>query len=723
MTQKKHKRVYKDKTPSSKQRFALRNTILRLFVEKKEVSMNLNQVASALSKTTHKEKDELIKEIKKLHADGKLKEVSKGKYKLVKSVPVEGIISFTSSRAAYVNIEGEEEDIYIARGRTANALNGDRVSLYIYAGHKNKKLQGEVLNVLKRKRKHFVGIWQYNEEAEYGFVITDKNQSHVDLYVSKENIKGAKKGEKVIAVITNWPSEVQKPFGKIIAVLGPPGEHEVEIHAILADYNLPHSFPKEIEKEANNIPVKIQSEEITKRRDMRSITTFTIDPTDAKDFDDALSFKPLENGNVEVGVHIADVSHYVQPGTLLNQEAYRRATSIYLVDRVVPMLPEILSNNICSLRPNEEKLTFSACFEMTPRGKIVKQWLGKTIILSDRRFTYEEVQQIIEKGEGSFKEEILNLNKLAKILRKKRIQSGTIGFDKIELKFKLDENADPVGVYIKQSKDAHKLIEEFMLLANRKVSEFISLNKSGKPTKNTFIYRIHDEPDPEKLRTLKTFIYQFGYDLDLTDRRTTMQSMNILLTKVKGKPEANMIETLAMRTMSKAKYSTNNIGHYGLNFSYYSHFTSPIRRYPDIIAHRLLAHYLSGNKSPDKALYEKDCVHCSNQEILSVNAERDSVKYMQAKYLTHHVGEIYKGIISGVTEWGIYVELLEFLCEGMVSLKDIKDDYYRFDAKNFQAVGRRTGNRYRLGDTLTIKVKQVNLERKQIDFEIAPDIT
>ncbi|MFV0237161.1 MAG: ribonuclease R [Flavobacteriales bacterium] len=717
------RRTHKNSKQHSTRLLNIGRDIVSLFLKKPNQSLNFKQVAAGLGKKTHKEKNEIIKVLQKLRSQDRLEQVSKGKFKLAPlKDTLEGIIDFTSSGAAYVIIEGMDNDIYIPKGKTGNALNKDRVSVLLCKRRKNKTQEGEVIDVLKRNSSQFVGVLEYKLGADYGFVTTQSRDLHVDLYIPKSKMKGAKNGEKVIAVMTDWPSHARKPFGKITTVLGTPGEHDVEIHSILADYDLPYEFSKEVEQEANSILTSITQEEINKRRDMRNITTFTIDPTDAKDFDDALSFERLKNGNIEVGVHIADVSHYVKPGTLLDNEAYKRATSVYLVDRVVPMLPEVLSNNVCSLRPNEEKLTFSACFEMTEQGDIVKEWFGRTVILSDRRFTYEEAQKVIETKKGDFKDEILILDQLAKILREKRMQSGAISFDKIEVKFKLDENADPVGVYFKQSKDANKLIEEFMLLANRKVSEFVSLKKNKSLSGNTFVYRIHDDPDFEKLNSLKTFIQQFDYDLDLTNKKSISQSMNYLLEEVKGKGEANMIETLAMRTMSKAKYSTENIGHYGLTFNYYSHFTSPIRRYPDVIAHRLLQHYLDQKKSPNPEPYEVDCVHCSNRERLATDAERDSIKYMQAKYLEQHIGEVYSGVISGVTEWGIYVELPEILCEGMISLRDMKGDHYNLDPKNYQIIGKRTGNSYRLGDSITIKVVHVSLEKKQIDFEIAENI-
>ncbi|PHK21594.1 ribonuclease R, partial [Nostoc linckia z15] len=534
-------------------------------------------------------------------------------------------------------------------------------------------------------------------------------------------------GDVVLVKMEDWPAKAYSPFGEVIKVLGKPGEHNTEIHAILAEYGLPYDFPVDVEVFAQKLDTEIHEDEIARRRDMRKTLTFTIDPRDAKDFDDALSFEKLENGNYEIGIHIADVSHYVQEGTILDEEAYNRATSVYLVDRVVPMLPEVLSNFACSLRPHEEKYTFSAIFELTPKAELVNQWFGRTVIYSDQRFAYEEAQHIIETKNAAIpasisltgedytapeeiKEAVLTMNDLAKIMRRKRMANGAISFDKVEVKFILNEQAEPTGVYFKEAKDSNHLIEEFMLLANRKVAEFI-----GKQDK-TFVYRVHEEPDEDKLINLQTIISKFGYSINFKSKQSISKSLNNLLTEVQGKKEQNLVDTLAIRSMSKAKYSTHNLGHYGLAFDYYSHFTSPIRRYPDVMAHRLLQYYLDGGKSADEETYEEKCSHSSTMEALAANAERDSIKYMQVKYMIDHKDEEFLGVISGVTEWGIYVEIVSNKCEGMCRIREIKDDYYTFDEKQYALVGEVTNNILQLGDEVYVKVKNADLVKKQLDF-------
>ena len=569
------------------------------------------------------------------------------------------------------------------------------------------------------------------KHKNYAFVVADSNKMYVDIFVPLNKTFKAEDGDKVLVLLEDWPEKQDSPTGKVIKVLGKPGDHNTEIHSILAEYGLPYEFPHEVEDYANKLDTSIQPEEIKKRRDMREVLTFTIDPKDAKDFDDALSFQVLKNGNYEVGIHIADVSHYVKEGTILDDEAYERATSVYLVDRVVPMLPEVLSNNACSLRPHEEKYTFSAVFELNDKAELKNQWFGRTVTYSDARFAYEEAQSIIETKSNEIPKEVsltgktyktdqaiadatLKLDELAKIMRKKRMKNGAISFDKVEVKFNLDETNNPVGVFFKTSKDANKLIEEFMLLANKKVAEFI-----GKQSpKKTFVYRVHDEPNDEKLAALQNIVGRFGYKLNFQDRKTTTASLNKLLHDVNGKKEQNLVDTLAIRSMSKAEYTTHNIGHYGLAFDYYSHFTSPIRRYPDVMAHRLLQHYLDKGKSASEEVYEEKCQHSSNMENLATKAERDSIKYMQIKFMQDHKDQEFVGVISGVTDWGIYVEIIENKCEGMVRIRDIKDDYYQFDQDEYALIGQATKNMYQLGDEVIVKVKQAGLVKKHLDFTL-----
>ena len=680
---------------------------------------NYKQISDGIDYKNPRQRELVIQSIHKLLADSRIKETEKGKYIISLNIEgtLTGTIDFNQAGNAYVRVDGVNDDVFIHSKNVKDAIQGDKVLIVTY-NFKGKKMEGSVLEVLERKRDTFVGTFQLIKHKEFGFVVCDKKHINTDIFIPLGKNGGANEGDKVVVKMTEWRSGEKNPTGEIISVLGVPGDHETEIHSILAEYGLPYSFPEEVEREAQEIDQRILESEVEKRRDMRNICTFTIDPKDAKDFDDALSIQKLENGNWEIGVHIADVSHYVVPGTLLDEEAYERATSVYLVDRVVPMLPEVLSNQVCSLRPNEDKYTFSAVFELNENSEVQNEWFGRTVTHSDRRFSYEEAQERIETQEGDLTEEILVLDRLAKILRKRRIDDGAITFDRSEVRFNLDENSQPIGVYFKVSKDSNHLIEEFMLLANRKVSEFVSLKKGGSPSDLTFIYRIHDDPDPTKLEALRDFVGTFGYKMDLANTKKVAQSLNQLLSDVKGKGEENMIETLAMRSMSKAIYSTAPIGHYGLGFAYYSHFTSPIRRYPDLIAHRLLQHYLDGGKSVNKEEIELKSKHCSSRERLAADAERDSIKYMQVKFMEQHIGEVFTGVISGVAEYGFWVEIPENGAEGMIKLRDLVDDSYSLDAKNYAIVGSRTGNTYQLGDEVKIKVVKANLIAKQLDFKI-----
>ncbi len=707
----------------------LTETLMKVFKKNPKKSFNYRQLSSKLGVTDANGRNQIIKKLRQLQSKGKIKEVETGKFKIkaLDNSYFTGILDMAARGNGYVICEELDDDIFIPANNINKALHGDEVEVYVYRRRKNNKLEGEIVTILERSKTEFVGVLRL--QKNFGFVTCSDNKMYVDVFVPKNKINNAKDGDKVLVEITDWPKKADSPFGRIKTVLGKPGEHNTEIHSILAEYGLPYEFPKEVEDYVNSIDLSITKKEIAKRRDMRKTLTFTIDPKDAKDFDDALSFVPLENGNYEVGIHIADVSHYLQPDTILDDEAYERATSVYLVDRVVPMLPEILSNGACSLRPHEEKYTFSAVFEITPKAKVVNEWFGRTVTYSDRRFAYEEAQAIIESKtnvipkdvsltgkeytvENEVANAILKLDELAKIMRAERMREGAISFDKIEVKFNLDEAANPIGVFFKTSKDANKLIEEFMLLANRKVATFI-----GKQNK-TFVYRIHDEPDAEKLGNLQNVIAKFGYKLDFRTPKTTTSSLNKLLEDVKGKGEQNMVDTLAIRSMSKAEYSTENIGHYGLAFQYYSHFTSPIRRYPDVMVHRLLQYYLDGGKSADADAFEEKCMHASNMENLATKAERDSIKYMQVKFMQDHQDQEFIGVISGVTEWGIYVEINSNKCEGMVRIREIKDDYYTFDEKQYALVGETTKNLYQLGDEVVVTVKNADLVKRHLDFNL-----
>ncbi len=693
----------------------LKNAILSSLYEDPGKTVNYRQLAGTLGAKDSETRRLINVALEELADDGYLDTVARGKFKLkTKTGTATGTIDMQSQGFAYVVSDELERPIIISSRNLQHAMHGDKVRINVFARRKKHDLEGEVIEIIERAKSVFVGTVQLSRNFAF---LTPSGKSSFDIFIPKENLNGAKDGQKAIAEITDWPANARNPFGIIKEVLGDTGNNDAEMHAILAEFELPHHFPENVDKAAEKIPLEIPEEEIRKRHDFRKVTTFTIDPADAKDFDDALSLARLENGNWQVGVHIADVTHYVRPNSIIEDEARQRATSVYLVDRVVPMLPERLSNGVCSLRPHEEKLCFSAVFELNEQADILKQWFGKTVIFSDRRFAYEEAQEIIETGKGDFSEELLTLNDLAVKLREKRFKSGSIAFDRIELKFEIDENGKPLSVYFKEAKESNKLIEEFMLLANKRVAERIG--DVGDPKKaKTFVYRIHDKPDPDKLVSFNTFIKRFGYGIQLSTPKAIATSLNSLLNHVKGRSEQNVVETLAIRSMAKAEYSTRNIGHYGLSFEYYTHFTSPIRRYPDMMVHRLLEKYLDGGRSANEQKYEELCRHSSDMESRAANAERSSVKYKQVEFMQDHVGKIYPGVISGVTDWGVYVEL-ENKIEGMIPVSELDDDFYIFDERNYALVGRHTHKTYPLGMPVHIKVWRTNLERKHLDFRLA----
>lgn len=708
------------KKKSANIKLVLNQLVSDIFEKNNNQLLNYKQVSAKLNLNDQESRETILEILKEGKNDGIFLEPQKGKFKLKELQNfIIGTVDMTADGSAYIVPEDEfEKDIFVAPRKLKNALHGDTVKAYVFAKKRGRKNDGEVVEIIKRAKSDFTGVIKISDH--FAFVIADDKKMMHDIFIPLADTHGAKSGQRVLVTLSDWPESAKNPVGIVKHVLGNQGENNTEMNAILAQYGFPLEFPAQVEKEANAIPEEISAAEIAKRKDFRKVLTFTIDPADAKDFDDAISYQKLPNGNHEIGIHIADVSHYVLQGTELDKEAYSRATSVYLVDRVIPMLPERLSNGVCSLRPHEDKLCFAAVFELDEQANIQNEWYGRTVIHSDRRFTYEEAQEVIENKTGDYATEIQKLNELAYILRDRKFKNGAISFESTEVKFKLDEAGKPIGVYVKERKDAHKLIEDYMLLANRKVAEFIAKKSKGKQ-KLTFVYRVHDSPNMETLETFANFASRFGYRINTKSDKEIAKSLNHLMADVEGKKEQNILTSLAIRSMAKAIYTTKKTSHYGLAFDYYTHFTSPIRRYPDVMAHRLLQTYLDGGKSADMEFYEVASVHSSAMEKRAAEAERASIKYKQAEFLENNIGTEYKGVISGVTEWGMYVEIEENKCEGMIRLRDISDDFYVLDEKNYCIVGQRKKKKYQLGDEVMIRVKKVDLSKRQIDFTLIPD--
>lgn len=683
-------------------------------------TFNYKQVAHAIGATTPINQRAVAMYLAELAFDGDILETAPGRYKAPsRSSYATGTFVRRSNGKNSVIIDDDEEVIFVAERNSMHALNGDRVSVTIAARRRGAEPEAEVVEILERKPQVFIGTLKVDKH--FAYLLTDSKYLASDIFIPKGKLKGGETGDKAVVKITEWTDEAKNPKGEVVDILGKKGENNAEINAIMAEFGLPYVYPEAVEKAAKKIESAITEEVVAKRLDMRGVTTFTIDPKDAKDFDDALSIRRLEDGKWEIGVHIADVTHYVKPDSIIDKEAQKRATSVYLVDRVVPMLPEHLCNGICSLRPDEDKLTFSCIFKMDDNAKVLDSKISRTVIRSNRRFAYEEAQEVIDSGKGDYAEELATLNRLAKILRKERYENGSVEFDRVEVRFDIDEKGHPTGVYFKESKDANKLIEEFMLLANKTVAQAIGAPQ-GKKKPKAFVYRVHDQPDPGKLADLSTLSRTFGYKVKSSgSAREVNKSINRMLSEVKGKGEENFLSTLAIRSMAKAIYTTTNIGHYGLGFEYYTHFTSPIRRFPDMMVHRLLEKYLSGGRSVNVDKLEMQCKHSSDMEQLAANAERASIKYKQVEYMNDHLGEEYEGVISGVTEWGLYVEINENKCEGLVPVRDLADDFYDLDEKNYCLVGRRRNQRYRLGDPIKVRIARANLDKKQLDFAIVDE--